>query len=227
MIILSPQINSNTPLPALVSLVPLRGQERSDPLVPVALQSGMSPGQGHPHKQNGRQPRGSRGRGRPPPWPGEEGQGLTTAGVRVLGLGLPHLLRERGPGGVEAHLRVLWGLRAAGRALRGVQVEGRVALAAAAAGGACQGPAGGGNEVQQLQQTGGPPGPTPGPTFFPAGQGRDSLTGCEETYWGVIPFLPEANPSAHPGPTPPMCSALRAAEEHRRCVPRSDPGTRR
>lgn len=70
----------------------------------------------------------------------EEGPVLT-AGIRVLRVGLSHLLRERGAGGVEAHLCVLWGLRAAGRALRGVQVEGRVALtAAAAAGGACERP---------------------------------------------------------------------------------------
>lgn len=68
----------------------------------------------------------------------EEGP-ILTAGIRVLRLGLSHLLRERGAGGVEAHLRVLRGLRAAGRALGGVQVEWRVALAAAA-GGACQGP---------------------------------------------------------------------------------------
>lgn len=56
--------------------------------------------------------------------PGWRGQrvGLTTAGIRVLRVGLSHLLRERRAGGVEAHLCVLWGLRATGRALRGVQV---------------------------------------------------------------------------------------------------------
>lgn len=51
------------------------------------------------------------------------GKGLTTAGIRVLRLGLSHLLGECGAGGVEAHLCVLWGLRAAGCALGGVQVE--------------------------------------------------------------------------------------------------------
>lgn len=75
------------------------------------------------------------------PWQGWERETLTTAGVRVLRLGLSHLLGERGAGGVEAHLRVLRGLRATGRALGGVQVERRMALAAAA-GGARQGPVG-------------------------------------------------------------------------------------
>lgn len=58
--------------------------------------------------------------------PGRRGQrvGLTTAGIRVLRVGLSHFLRERGAGGVEAHFRVLWGLRATGRALRRVKVEG-------------------------------------------------------------------------------------------------------
>lgn len=70
---------------------------------------------------------------------GKEGKELTTAGIRVLRLGLSHLLGECGAGGVEAHLCVLRGLRAAGCALGGVQVERRVALAAAA-GGAGQGP---------------------------------------------------------------------------------------
>lgn len=78
----------------------------------------------------------SRGRGG-----GRAGKGLTTAGIRVLRLGLPQLLGERRAGSMEAHLRVLRGLRATGCALGGVQVEWRVALAAAA-GGACQGPVG-------------------------------------------------------------------------------------
>lgn len=54
-------------------------------------------------------------------------------------MGLSHLLGERGPSSVEAHLCMLWGLRATGRALWGVHVKWRVALTAAS-GGACQGP---------------------------------------------------------------------------------------
>lgn len=69
------------------------------------------------------------------------GKGLTTAGIRILRLGLSYLLGKRGAGGMEAHLCMLGGLRAAGRALGRVQVERGVALAAAA-GGACQGPVG-------------------------------------------------------------------------------------
>lgn len=69
------------------------------------------------------------------------GKGLTTAGIRILRLGLSYLLRKRGAGGMEAHLCMLRGLRAAGRALGGVQVEWGVALTAAA-GGARQGPVG-------------------------------------------------------------------------------------
>lgn len=72
---------------------------------------------------------------------GRAGKGLTAAGIRVFRVGLSHLLWERGAGGVEAHLCVLRGLRAAGCALGRVQVERRVTLAAAA-GGARQGPVG-------------------------------------------------------------------------------------
>lgn len=68
----------------------------------------------------------------------EEGPVLT-AGIRVLRLGLSHLLRERGASSVQAHLRMLRGLGPTGCALGRVHVERRVALTAAA-GGPCQGP---------------------------------------------------------------------------------------
>lgn len=119
--------------------------------------------------------------------PGRSGQrvGLTTAGIRVLRVGLSHLLWERGASGVEAHLRVLWGLRATGRALRGVQVKGRVALTAAAAGRACQRPVGGRTEPQPLKQRGAlPRSPLPDLVSFPQYRGGNSLA-C----YGKIAFL--------------------------------------
>lgn len=60
----------------------------------------------------------------------EEGPVLT-AGIRVLRLGLSSLLGESRATGMQAHLCVLWGLRATGCALGGVHVEWRMTLTAA------------------------------------------------------------------------------------------------